>query len=59
MGVSNEDPMKTTRNSRYLLSLAAELESRIETNDLRGYTPSQLRAAAERYRGQAAMQGAL
>jgi hypothetical protein len=45
----------TTRNARYLLSLAVELESRIETGDLRGFTAGQLSRAAERYRGLAAM----
>jgi hypothetical protein len=49
----------TTRNGKYLLSLAVELESRIETGDLRGFTPDQLSRAAERYRGLAAMQGVL
>lgn len=49
----------TTRNAKFLLSLAVELEARIEARDLRGYTVERLSAAAERYRGQAAMGGAL
>jgi hypothetical protein len=50
--------MKATRNGKYLLSLAVDLESRLSTNDLRGFTAAQLEQAAERYRGLAAMQGA-
>lgn len=45
----------TTRNAKYLLSLAAELEARIKSGDLRGYTVERLTKAAEYYRGQAAV----
>lgn len=50
----------TTRNTKpsYLDTLAAELETRIQTGDLRGYTVAQLEAAAVRYRNFAAMAGA-
>ena len=51
--------LMTTRNAKFLLSLAVELETRIETGDLRGYSVERIRAAAERYRGQAAMGGVL
>lgn len=51
--------MTTTNRARYLLSLAVELETRLSLNDLRGFTADQISRAAERYRGLAAMQGAL
>jgi hypothetical protein len=43
-----------SKGSKYLNTLAAELETRIAMGDLRGYTVAQLEAAAVRYRNLAA-----
>jgi hypothetical protein len=52
--VSKETHPVTTKPT-YLETIAAELEGRIASGDLRGYTVEQLSRAAERYRGLAAI----